>query len=53
MALQQVAMGAGGLAAPGERATFLIGHVADGYPAVRLSSRVLAVYACPVVRDAR
>lgn len=47
MALQEVAMTAAGVAPPGERATFLVPHVGDGYPAVRLSSRVLAVYACP------
>ncbi|WP_395664753.1 hypothetical protein [Methylocella sp.] len=53
MELQEVVMGAGGYAAPGERATFMIGHVADGYPAVRLSSRVRAIYACPAPQPAK
>lgn len=47
MSLQEVAMTAAGIAPPGERATFLVPHVGDGYPAVRMSSRVVAIYACP------
>lgn len=47
LSLQDIVMSASGVVEPGERGTFFVNFVADGYPAARLSSRVVAVYACP------
>ncbi|ACK50540.1 hypothetical protein Msil_1591 [Methylocella silvestris BL2] len=47
LGLQDVTMAASGIVAPGERGAFFVNNVADGYPAVRLTSRVKAIYACP------
>jgi len=46
LSLQDVVMSAGGTALPGETATFLISGFYDGYPSVRVTTRIKAIYAC-------
>jgi hypothetical protein len=46
LGLQDVVMSAGGTALPGETETFLISGFYDGYPSVRVTTRVKAIYAC-------
>ncbi len=46
LSLQDVVMSTGGTALPGETATFLISGFYDGYPSVRVTTRVKAIYAC-------
>lgn len=46
LGLQDVVMSSGGTALPGETATFLISGFYDGYPSVRVTTRVKAIFAC-------
>jgi hypothetical protein len=46
LGLQDVVMSAGGTALPGETTTFLISGFFDGYPSVRVTTRIKAIYAC-------
>ncbi len=48
MALQEVTITAAGVVEPGETGTFFMNNVADGYPALRVTSRIKAIYACPL-----
>lgn len=48
LSLQDVALTAGGIIEPGESGTFFMNNVADGYPNLRVGSRIKAIYACPV-----
>jgi len=47
MSLESLVVSAAGYVGPGQTGTFYIGNVTPGYPAVQLSSRVEAIYACP------
>jgi hypothetical protein len=46
MSLADIVVTATGYLAPGETGTFYIGNVADGYPAMRVTTRIQAIYAC-------
>jgi hypothetical protein len=48
MSLQDVTLTAAGVIEPGETGTFFMNNVADGYPSLRVTSRIKAIYACPV-----
>jgi hypothetical protein len=48
VSLQDVTITASGIVEPGESATFFMNNVADGYPSLRVTSRVKAIYACPL-----
>jgi hypothetical protein len=48
LSLQEVTLTASGIVEPGETGTFLMNNVADGYPSLRVTSRIKAIYACPV-----
>jgi hypothetical protein len=48
LSLGDVTLSAGGIVEPGEGATFLMNNVADGYPSMRVTSRIKAIYACPL-----
>lgn len=45
---QNVTIAALGAVEPGESATFFMNNVADGYPSLRVTSRVKAICACAV-----
>ncbi len=47
LALQDVTLTASGIVEPGETGTFFMNNVADGYPSLRVASRIKAIYACP------
>ena len=47
LSLQDVTITATGFVAPGESGTFFMNNVADGYPSLRVTSRIKAIYACP------
>ncbi|WP_294541970.1 hypothetical protein [uncultured Rhodoblastus sp.] len=47
MSLQGVTITASGIVEPGESATFLMNNVSDGYPSLRVTSRIKAIYVCP------
>ncbi len=46
LSLADVTLSSGGIVEPGESATFLMNNVADGYPSMRVTSRIKAIYAC-------
>jgi hypothetical protein len=46
LSLEDITMSAGGMVEPGQSATFLIRYIADGYPSMRVTTRVKAIYAC-------
>ncbi|GAC1333432.1 MAG: hypothetical protein NVSMB26_14550 [Beijerinckiaceae bacterium] len=46
--LQDVELGGGVTIAPGESGTVLIPGFFDGYPQMRVSTRIKAIYACPL-----
>lgn len=46
MSLEDITMSAGGTVTPGQSATFLMKYIADGYPSMRVTTRVKAIYAC-------
>lgn len=48
MSLEDLIVTASGYVEPGGRATFYIGNVADGYPSLRVTTRIKAIYACPL-----
>ncbi|VTZ24540.1 conserved exported hypothetical protein [Methylocella tundrae] len=48
LSLQDVTLTASGIVEPGESGTFFMNNVADGYPSLRVTSRIKAIYACPV-----
>jgi hypothetical protein len=47
LSLQDVTLTASGIVEPGETGTFFMNNVADGYPSLRVTSRIKAIYACP------
>ena len=47
LSLQDVTITGTGFVAPGESGTFFMNNVADGYPSLRVTSRIKAIYACP------
>ncbi len=47
MSLGDVTLTASGIVEPGETGTFFMNNVGDGYPALRVTSRIKAIYACP------
>jgi len=47
MSLQDVTITASGIVEPGESATFFMNNVGDGYPSLRVTSRIKAIYVCP------
>jgi hypothetical protein len=47
MSLQDMTITASGIVEPGESGTFLMNNVGDGYPSLRVTSRIKAIYACP------
>jgi hypothetical protein len=46
LSLEDITMSAGGTVEPGQSGTFLIRYIADGYPSMRVTTRVKAIYAC-------
>ncbi len=46
MSLEDIVLSASGYLEPGETGTFYIGNIPDGYPAVRVTTRIQAIYAC-------
>ena len=46
LSLEDITMSAGGIVEPGQSGTFLIRYIADGYPSMRVTTRVKAIYAC-------
>ena len=48
LALEDVVLGGGVTIAPGETQTVFIPGFFDGYPQMRVSTRVKAIYACPL-----
>jgi hypothetical protein len=48
MSLTDIVVSSNGYVKPGDTGTFYIGNVADGYPAVRVTTRIQAIYTCPV-----
>jgi hypothetical protein len=48
MSLQDITITASGIVEPGESATFFMNNVGDGYPSLRVTSRIRAIYACPL-----
>jgi len=46
--LEDVTLTATGTVVPGESETFLMNNISDGYPSLRVTTRVKAVYACAV-----
>lgn len=48
LSLTDIVVGSSGYVKPGEVGTFYIGYVADGYPAMRVTTRIAAIYACPI-----
>lgn len=48
LALQDVIVTAAGIVEPGDTGTFFMNNVADGYPSLRVTSRIKAIYVCPV-----
>ena len=48
MDLQDLVLSSRGTVLPGDTATILITIAGDGYPAVAVTSRIKAIYACPV-----
>jgi hypothetical protein len=47
MDLAELVVTGGGYLGPGKTGTFYIGNVTQGYPAVQLTTRIAAIYACP------
>ena len=47
MLLQDITITASGIVEPGESATFFMNNVGDGYPSLRVTSRIKAIYVCP------
>jgi len=48
VSLEDVTLTAAGIVEPGEIETFLMNNIADGYPSLRVTTRVKAIYACSV-----
>jgi hypothetical protein len=48
VSLEDVTLTAAGIVEPGEMETFLMNNIADGYPSLRVTTRVKAIYACSV-----
>lgn len=48
LALEDVVLGGGATIAPGETETVFIPAFFDGYPQMRVSTRIKAIYACPL-----
>jgi len=46
LSLEDITMSAGGIVEPGQKETFLMKNVADGYPSMRVTTRIKAIYAC-------
>jgi hypothetical protein len=47
MSLGDVTLTGSGTVLPGESATFFMNNVGDGYPSLRVTSRIKAIYVCP------
>jgi len=52
LTLEDITMSAGGIVEPGQNATFLMRYVADGYPSMRVTTRIKAIYACTTPKAA-
>jgi len=48
VSLEDVTLTATGTVEPGESETFLMNNISDGYPSLRVTTRVKAIYACSV-----
>jgi hypothetical protein len=48
LSLQDVTVTGAGIVEPGETGTFFMNNVADGYPSLRVTSRIKAIYVCPI-----
>jgi hypothetical protein len=46
LSLEDITMSGGGAVEPGKSGTFLIRYIADGYPSMRVTTRIKAIYAC-------
>jgi len=46
LSLEDVIVTSAGYVGPGQMGTFYIGNVSQGYPAVQLTTRIAAIYAC-------
>lgn len=46
LSLEDITMSAAATVTPGQSATFLMKYIADGYPSMRVTTRVKAIYAC-------
>jgi hypothetical protein len=46
VSLEDVTLTATGIVEPGEIETFLMNNISDGYPSLRVTTRVQAIYAC-------
>ncbi len=46
LSLEDVILTAAGTVAPGESATFLMNNISDGYPSLRVTTRIKAIFAC-------
>jgi hypothetical protein len=51
VSLEDVTLTAAGTVEPGESETFLMNNIADGYPSLRVTTRVKAIYACSLDSD--
>lgn len=47
LSLADIVVTSSGYLKPGGSETFYVGNVADGYPAMRVTTRIKAIYACP------
>ena len=47
MSLRDITITASGIVEPGESGTFFMNNVGDGYPSLRVTSRIKAIYVCP------
>ncbi|MGO9132568.1 MAG: hypothetical protein ACLP8A_00760 [Methylovirgula sp.] len=48
LSLADIVVTSSGYLKPGGSETFYVGNVADGYPAMRVTTRIKAIYACPL-----
>lgn len=48
LSLEDVTLTATGTVAPGESETFLMNNISDGYPSLRVTTRVQAIYVCNI-----
>ena len=48
MSLEDLIVTSAGYLGPGQTGTFYIGNITPGYPAVQLTTRIKAIYACKI-----